>query len=248
MTGGSPSAPVAAAGAVSVTTDGVNVYFGGTDPSSGTGFVSRAPVGNLRGVMGVASQADFVSALFADTIGGNLFYDVAANFGIFQDTLSAPSVTTAGYATSGIPNRIVADASRVYWAIPGSSGVSGVYAQAKGSSGSATTLSSAASVQGLAVQGAFAYYADASGATVSRVPADGSGSPTTMAPASSPVDLVADGSFVYWIDTGGGTIMKVPLAGGTATAVATGQSAVRIAQAGASVYWTNGSKIMRLPK
>ncbi len=258
VAGGNATAAVAATGAMSIATDGTDVYFGGynTNSGSGPGFLSLAPVGNLSTVspvIPVANVQDVVSPLFVDTLTNSIFAYVQSG-GIWQEqlrTANAPGLVS-GFGNGAEPTRIVGDATQVYWASMGF-GSNGVYAQPIGVAPTGTnytTLASSANMNavGLALQGGNLYYADAAGGSVSRVPTSGISSPTQLATASGPIDLVADLSNVYWIDGSGATVMKVPTTGGVATQFASGGNANAIAQDAASVYWANSSGIMRAPK
>jgi hypothetical protein len=253
--GGVVSGPFPAVNAVTIVTDAVDVYWGGTGPAFSTGFINLAPVGNIGTSSSVESNfTDPIEQLYADVADGYL------KFGVFCDgILSAPLKTTAAQQAgatggfNGCQGSIAAgNFDRVYWANPTTvpytqtqNGLTGLFVS---SSNGPITLSSASGIQGIALQGLTLYYTDSAGGTVSRVPADGSASPNQIASATSPRGLVADSSNVYWIDGGGTAIMRVALGGGQTTILAMGQSATAIAQDGAFIYWTNANAIMRVPK
>jgi len=249
VAGGSVSGPFSVPGAVSVATDGVSVFWGATIDFSG--FLSYAPVGNIGNSTAIITDlADPIVGIVADLPIGTLFYQSLCD-SMFSVLLADPFSMTDPYgANGGCQNLLAADAAQVYWANASPAGTAdpiGVFTSTV-FDGPDITLSNASNVQGLAVQGSFLYYTDSAGGTVSRVPTDASAAASAIASASSPGGLVADATNVYWINAAGTTIMRVPLAGGTATPVATGQSATAIAQDNGSVYWTNATSIMRFPK
>ncbi len=250
VAGGSVSGPFSVPGAVSVATDGVSVFWAGMDPNTGSGIMSFAPVGNIGNSTAIITDLiDPIVGIVADLPLGTLFYQTLCD-SMFSVPLADPFGTDDYSANGGCQNLLAADAAQVYWANaspPGTAGAVGVFTSTV-FDGPDVTLSSASNVQGLAVQGTFLYYTDSAGGTVSRVPTNASAAASAIASASSPGGLVADATHVYWINGGGATIMRVPLAGGTATPVATGQSATAIAQDTGSVYWTNATSIMRFPK
>ena len=252
--GGTASAPVLSTGGLAVVNDGSNVYVSGYNNSTGIGFVTYSPGGNLGAVSILQNMVqDVVFPLFYDAANKDVFYYVVGG-GIWQSPVGAtnPPLVNGGFCQD-VPQRIVADGSQVYWAGTGFSAY-GVYSQvlSAGPNGPIATLYSPttnnANVVGLAVQGSFIYFVDATSGTLGRVSTSGTPPATQLTVASSPVDLAADASNVYWIDASGAQIMRIPTTGGTATPIATGGSANAITLDATSVYWTNGSGVWRMPK
>ena len=254
VAGGTPTAAVAATGAMALGTDGTDVYFGGFNATLNSGYLSLAPVGNLAAIsplIPTADVSDIVYPLYVDTAANSIFNYVLST-GIWQEPLQTPNsnVLNNGFGND-VPTRIVADATNVYWAGTGF-GNFGIYYQVISAGVNGVTIALASSsnmnVVGLSVQGPNVYYVDATSGSVARVATSGGELPTQLATASAPIDLVADLSNVYWIDSSGAAIMKVPTTGGTATQFAAGGNANAIAADATSIYWTNSSGVMRAPK
>jgi hypothetical protein len=158
------------------------------------------------------------------------------------------------------PCAIAVDATNVYWTNVGSNGSDGTVMTVSTNGGTPRTLASLQlSPGGIAVDATNVYFttSDASDAGSVTVVSKAGGpgpvttlaTPETFAPSNCQHALAVDDTNVYW--TAGDSVMTVAKTGGTATAVASGQTPLGgIAVDATTIYWLSGgdAPVMKISK
>jgi hypothetical protein len=226
-----------------IAVDATSVYW---TAGEGGGSVVKVPVdGGTPTTLAVAQGPEGI-AVNATTVywvvQGDEVTDVGG--GVFSVPLNGGATTRV--ASSQTPGGALAlSATGVYWSLL----VMGIETVAL-SGGTPTSLTPAAEVVDLALEGTDLYWIDRDSQAVMKTPAAG-GASTVFAQGTYPFALRADAANVYWTDEAsagtGEVILKAALGGGAPVTLAVDASIFALAVDASSVYWVNHDYVMKAP-
>lgn len=102
-----------------------------------------------------------------------------------------------------------------------------------------TTLATGSSPTSLLADGAFVYWVDNGGTSISKVDRDGAAAPVTLLSNGSGIGRLAqDAQYLYWAANLGGAVMKLDKSGGAPQIAAPATGPVDVAVDGSYVYWS----------
>ena len=217
--------------------DAMFVYW--TDGSSGAVLKARTR-GGIAMTLAMGSGANSIAIDAASA------YFVGQTVGPMKVPLTGgtPTLLVAAYGGNG-GNGVAVDATSLYWTGRGPRNVSGSVAKVALSGGTPTLLASGqGGPDAIAADDSSVYWTDYAAGTIQKVSHDGGGVKTLTSEQLNPPVIVVDQASVYW-STSAGTLAKVPKNGGSTTILAL-STALDIAVDATSLYWTDGSAILKL--